>query len=115
MDPTFWHERWQKKETAFHQGAVNDLLQRYWAQLGLSVGSTVFVPLCGKSVDMVWLAEQGHRVIGAELSQIAIDDFFAERGLTPAVVHARELHGEIGRSLRALGRRFLRSAAERLS
>lgn len=86
MDPTFWHERWQKKETAFHQGAVNDLLQRYWAQLGLSAGSTVFVPLCGKSVDMVWLAEQGHRVIGAELSQIAIDDFFAERGLTPAVV-----------------------------
>jgi thiopurine S-methyltransferase len=85
MDPTFWHERWQKKETAFHQGAVNDLLQRYWERLGLAAGSTVFVPLCGKSVDMAWLAERGHRVVGAELSQIAIDEFLAERGLTPAV------------------------------
>jgi len=85
MDATFLHERWQKKETAFHQGAVNDLLQQFWARLGLKAGSKVFVPLCGKSVDMAWLAEQGHRVVAAELSQIAIDDFFAERGLTPAV------------------------------
>lgn len=83
MDPTFWHERWQKKETGFHQPAVNDLLQLYWPQLGLDAGSKVFVPLCGKSLDMAWLADQGHRVIGAELSTIAIDDFFAERGLTP--------------------------------
>ena len=85
MDRNFWHERWQKKETGFHQPAVNDLLQLYWPRLGLKAGSEVFVPLCGRSLDMVWLAEQGHRVIGAELSQIAIDGFFAERGLTPGV------------------------------
>jgi|JRHI01.1.fsa_nt_gi thiopurine S-methyltransferase len=85
MDRNFWHERWQKKETGFHQPAVNDLLQLYWPRLGLEAGSEVFVPLCGRSLDMVWLAEQGHRVIGAELSQIAIDEFFAERGLTPEV------------------------------
>jgi thiopurine S-methyltransferase len=60
-------------------------LQLYWPRLGLKAGSEVFVPLCGRSLDMVWLAEQGHRVIGAELSQIAIDEFFAERGLTPEV------------------------------
>jgi thiopurine S-methyltransferase len=85
MDPAFWHERWQNKETAFHQNAVNELLLRYWQRLGLKAGSAVFVPLCGKSVDMEWLAAQGHRIIGAELSQIAIDEFLAERGLTPAV------------------------------
>lgn len=85
MDRNFWHERWQKKETGFHQPTVNDLLQLYWPRLGLEAGSEVFVPLCGRSLDMVWLAEQGHRVIGAELSQIAIDEFFAERGLTPEV------------------------------
>ena len=84
MDPNFWHERWQKKETGFHQPAVNDLLQLYWSRLGLEAGSEVFVPLCGRSLDMVWFADQGHRVIGAELSQIAIDEFFAERGFTPA-------------------------------
>jgi len=85
MDTTFWRERWQKKDIGFHQPAVHDLLRKHWAQLGLERGAQVFVPLCGKSLDMVWLAEQGHRVIGAELSEIAIDDFFAERGLVPAV------------------------------
>ena len=53
MDPDFWHERWQKKETGFHQPAVNDLLQLYWPRLGLEAGSEVFVPLCGRSLDMV--------------------------------------------------------------
>jgi thiopurine S-methyltransferase len=85
MDPTFWRERWQKQDIGFHQPAIHELLRTHWRRLGLGAGSRVFVPLCGKSLDMVWLADQGHRVIGAELSDIAIDDFFAERGLEPAV------------------------------
>jgi thiopurine S-methyltransferase len=85
MDPTFWRERWQNQDIGFHQPIIHDLLQKHWRGLGLDAGSQVFVPLCGKSLDMVWLAEQGHRVIGAELSDIAIDDFFAERGLEPKV------------------------------
>lgn len=85
MDATFWHERWQNKDIGFHQPDIHALLQKHWARLGIGAASKVFVPLCGKSLDMVWLAEQGHRVIGAELSEIAIDDFFAERGLVPAV------------------------------
>jgi thiopurine S-methyltransferase len=84
MDTTFWRERWQNKDIGFHQRDIHELLQKHWPQLGLAAGSQVFVPLCGKSLDMVWLAEQGHRVIGAELSEIAIDEFFAERGLEPA-------------------------------
>ena len=44
----------------------------------------VFVPLCGKSLDMAWLAEIGHDVIGVELSPLAIQDFFTERGVHPA-------------------------------
>jgi thiopurine S-methyltransferase len=31
---------------------------------------------------MIWLAEQGHRVVGVELSQIAVAAFFRENGLT---------------------------------
>jgi len=83
MDPTFWRERWQNKDIGFHQPAIHEMLQRHWPQMRLGAGGQVFVPLCGKSLDMVWLAEQGHRVIGAELSEIAIDEFFAERGLEP--------------------------------
>jgi len=84
MDPEFWRERWQKQEIAFHQAASHDLMQKHWPALGLGRDTTVFVPLCGKSLDMVWLAAQGHRVVGAELSEIAIDDFFVEQGLEAA-------------------------------
>ncbi|MCC7254095.1 thiopurine S-methyltransferase [Hyphomicrobium sp.] len=81
MTPDFWIERWQKGEIGFHQAAGNDLLQKHWSSLGAAPGSTVFVPLCGKSLDMVWLAGQGHRVIGVELSPLAVDDFFRELGV----------------------------------
>jgi thiopurine S-methyltransferase len=85
MEPQFWNDRWQSGEIGFHKGEVHDLLEKYWPSLGLAPGSEVFVPLCGKSLDMVWFAEQGHRVVGAELSEIAVDSFFAERGLVPRV------------------------------
>lgn len=83
MQPDFWHERWRSGRIGFHRDAPLPLLTRHWPSLGLPAGSTVFVPLCGKSLDMVWLAEQGHRVIGIELSELAIVEFFQERGLTP--------------------------------
>ncbi len=83
MDPSFWHDRWENQDIGFHQADIHALLPKYWPRLELASDAPVFVPLCGKSLDMVWLAQQGHRVIGAELSQRAIDDFFAERGLAP--------------------------------
>jgi thiopurine S-methyltransferase len=85
MEPSFWLDRWDRQEIGFHQGDFDAALVRYWPRLDVPAGSRVFVPLCGKSLDMVWLAQQGYRVIGAELSERAVDDFFAERGLTPDV------------------------------
>lgn len=83
MENKFWLERWQKSETGFHRDKPHALLSAHWKSLNLPIGSSVFVPLCGKSSDMIWLAEQGHRVIGSELSPIAIDDFFSGVGLSP--------------------------------
>ena len=85
MDPNFWLERWQKSEIGFHANDVQPALAMHWARLGLGKGARVLVPLCGKSLDMVWLAEQGHAVVGAELSELAVDSFFAEQKLTPTV------------------------------
>jgi thiopurine S-methyltransferase len=85
MDSTFWLERWQQSQIGFHQDDTEPLLQKHWPALNVAPGSTVFVPLCGKSLDMVWLAAQGHTVVGNELSQIAIDDFYAGLNLTPEV------------------------------
>jgi len=87
MDPEFWHQRWQEGRTAFHNAKVMPLLQKHWPALTLPPGSRVFVPLAGKSLDMHWLAAQGHAVLGAELSPLAVEAFFAEAGLTPAVAN----------------------------
>lgn len=83
MEPEFWHQRWASNQIGFHEGQVNAYLVRHYAQLGLAPGETVFVPLCGKSVDLRWLADQGAHVVGVELSPIAVESFFAEQGLTP--------------------------------
>jgi len=82
-DNQLWLQSWRDNQTDFHQQAVNQLLARFWPSLDLSPGSRVFVPLCGKSLDMIWLARQGCKVIGVELSPIAIRDFFRESGLKP--------------------------------
>lgn len=81
MEPDFWHERWENNLIGFHLDEVNPYLKQHWPELGLPRGSRVLVPLCGKSVDLVWLAEQGYEVIGVELSPLAVAAFFDEQGL----------------------------------
>lgn len=82
MKREFWLERWERAETGFHQDEVNPWLRRYWRELKVDRGSEVFVPLCGKSLDMVWLREQGCHVLGVELSPVAVQDFFREQRLS---------------------------------
>lgn len=81
MEPEFWHERWRSGQIGFHQTSADRTLVRCWPQLDLPAGSRVFVPLCGKSLDLVWLRDQGHRVIGVELSGVAIEAFCLENGI----------------------------------
>lgn len=81
MEKAYWNERWSSNKIGFHRAQVNDLLVKYWPQLNLPKDSHVLVPLCGKAVDMQWLAEQGHQVTGVELSADACRAFFEESGL----------------------------------
>jgi len=85
VQPEFWHDRWESGRIGFHRDTPLPLLVRHWPSLQVPAGSRVFVPLCGKSLDMVWLADAGHRVLGIELSERAIAQFFDERGLAPQV------------------------------
>ncbi|MHB0777410.1 thiopurine S-methyltransferase [Halomonas sp. WWR20] len=73
-----WLERWREGRTGFHLEAPHAALERYWPQLGTAPAEKVLVPLCGKSLDMRWLAEHGHPVLGIELSRIAIEQFLGE-------------------------------------
>ncbi|MGA7157516.1 MAG: thiopurine S-methyltransferase [Acidobacteriaceae bacterium] len=91
MEEQFWQELWKKNEIAFHQPKANPLLVRHLPSLGLAAGARVFVPLCGKSLDLHWLLAQGFRVAGAELSQMAVEQLFDELGMRPQVTVAGAL------------------------
>lgn len=81
VDPQFWHGRWEEGFTPWHQGRVNGCLERQFHRLGLAPDSLVLVPLCGKAVDMHWLAGKGCRVLGVELNEGAARAFFEDNGL----------------------------------
>lgn len=83
MDVEFWEQRWQLGEIGFHQKQVHRFLVNLLSRLQLEPGVRVLVPLCGKSLDLVWLAEQGFEVVGVELSRLAVEAFFAEQQLDP--------------------------------
>lgn len=83
MENDYWLTRWKQDEIGFHQSETNSYLCQYWQALQLVHGDKVFVPLCGKSRDMLWLHHQGHSVLGVELSTIATQAFFQENGYTP--------------------------------
>lgn len=88
MEHDFWHNRWQNQQIGFHLPEANPLLVAHFSALNLtpptpqksntltSKSPRVFLPLCGKTLDIAWLLAQGYRVVGAELSQIAIDALF---------------------------------------
>ena len=85
MNPGFWRQRWEKNEIAFHESETNPLLVKYFKELSLAQGSRIFLPLCGKTLDIPWLLSNGHRVAGAELSKIAVEQLFAELGVEPRI------------------------------
>jgi thiopurine S-methyltransferase len=85
MQQEFWHKRWERNQIGFHLSEVNPYLLRLWPRLELAQGSRVLVPLCGKSLDLVWLASCGHQVQGIELSEKAVTDFFSDQQLEPQI------------------------------
>jgi thiopurine S-methyltransferase len=81
MEPQFWQNRWRNGQIGFHQPSVDRSLQHHWPLLKLGKGCRVFVPLCGKSLDLLWLRDQGHFVTGVELSATALEAFCMENGV----------------------------------
>ena len=89
MESGFWLERWQRGEIGFHRHQVHPLLQAYLPQLALQEGAHVFVPLCGKSLDIGYLLEQELAVTGVELSELAVRELFDVLSLSPDVTDWR--------------------------
>jgi len=80
-----WNERWEKNQIGFHEHQPNLYLTSYLERFNVPKKATVFVPLCGKSNDLFWLAQQGYQVVGIECSAIAVEDFFKQHQLEPNI------------------------------
>lgn len=91
MDASFWHARWEAGQIGFHEGRPNGFLTTFASALGPA--RRVLVPLCGKTVDLAYLASLGHHVVGVELVEAAVAAFFAEHGLAAEVTD----HGRLRR------------------
>ncbi|MGJ8688328.1 MAG: thiopurine S-methyltransferase [Gammaproteobacteria bacterium] len=85
MQHSFWHEKWQKQQMGWHEPEANPLLLAHIDALALSENSRVFLPLCGKTLDIAWLLAQGYQVRGAELNKLAVEALFAGLALTPTI------------------------------
>jgi thiopurine S-methyltransferase len=91
MEAIFWHKRWADNNIAFHEIGGNPLMLKHFSALSLAKGARVFVPLCGKTHDIHWLLANGYRVAGAELSQVAIEQLFAELDVSPKISQIGQL------------------------
>ena len=76
-----WLEFWENNEINWHSDVVTQELEEYLGLLKLEPGDKVFFPLCGKSLDMIYILNQGFSIIGVELSDIGIKQFFHENRL----------------------------------
>lgn len=85
MDANFWHRKWENNHIGFHEASANQRLTTHIEELGIAAGGRVFLPLCGKTRDVAWLMARGYRAAGAELSELAVQQLFAEMNMTPTV------------------------------
>ncbi|NXG60773.1 TPMT methyltransferase, partial [Hemiprocne comata] len=93
-----WLQKWEMGNIGFHKEQGHPLLQKYLDVLlnGRS-GLRIFFPLCGKAVEMKWLADMGHSIVGVEVSEQALKEFFAEHSLpyhkepVPEILGAKKL------------------------
>lgn len=91
MDRQFWYDRWESNRIGFHSSKPNPSLVAHVEALSLNEGDRVFLPLCGKTLDIGWLLAKGYQVVGAELSKIAIEQLFAEMKITPEVSEGEDI------------------------
>ena len=86
-----WESRWQEGRIGFHLPKVNSYLLLYFDKFLTQYSESVFVPLCGKTLDLPWLAGKTKKVVGIELVHKAVEDFFKENKLTHSIQQSGKL------------------------
>ena len=86
-----WEKMWNEETPPFwHRADVHpELMKHYGDWTAGRTALRLLIPLCGKSVDMLWLAAKGHTVVGVELVEKAVRDFFTENNLEYEISHEK--------------------------
>ncbi len=85
MDAEFWHKLWDSNEIGFHNKDVNELFLNNFSKLNFKKNSRVFIPLCGKTVDIKWLLDNSYSVVAIELNENAIKELFSSLQLETSI------------------------------
>ena len=85
MEARFWHQKWNDNNIGFHEQKPNDFLTGNFGRLKLAHNTRIFLPLCGKTLDIAWILSKGYKIVGAELSPLAIEQLFETLKLTPKI------------------------------
>ncbi|OWF41046.1 hypothetical protein KP79_PYT17098 [Mizuhopecten yessoensis] len=95
-----WMGCWEKNTVPWHRSDVHEALEKYLEILTSSptAKNKIFVPLCGKTVDIKWLADRGNEVVGLEASEIAVKEFFSEQNIDYITEDVPALKGKLYRS-----------------
>ena len=86
-----WELRWQEGRIGFHLPQVNTYLRRFSSYLLKSEAEKVFVPLCGKTLDLPWLANRTKKVVGVEIVSQAVEEFYVENEISYSIQSAGKL------------------------
>ncbi len=103
--PPYWQlkDYGSENQIGFHLSEFNELLLAHIEKFKLKKDSTIFVPLCGKSIDLIYLAKLGCRVIGIELSEIAVNAFFMENSILPReIIELERLYQDFDGEIKTL-------------
>ncbi len=90
MDINFWNERWDKEEIAFHMNEVNPMLIKHFPKLSLEEQKRIFIPLCGKTLDIEWLLAKNYKIVGVELNELAVKSLFIELNIKPTILELND-------------------------
>jgi thiopurine S-methyltransferase len=110
MRINFWIKTWGESNIGFHLADFHPALDKYWPEL--ETGTSVLVPLCGKTRDLLWLEERGLDVTGFEFVESAVVDFFRENSLAweETVQYGHKCYSACDRNIRIFVSDFIHFA-----
>jgi len=78
----YWDAKWKANQSSWHIDGTNHFLVKYFNHITkIKNPARILVPLCGKAVDVKWMYDLGHSVVGIEGVEEPIIQFFTEQHL----------------------------------